>query len=92
MRYEDNPGELEPGFAMLSSDLYAATLSAHRKKGTRLSLLVQNMNEDDILALIEYPPVIPVKVLAGDVGIFLRSADVFMPGELFRRVQVPRFV
>ncbi|HCM81837.1 MAG: glycoside hydrolase family 18 [Candidatus Gottesmanbacteria bacterium GW2011_GWA1_44_24b] len=55
MRYEDNPGELEPGFAMLSSDLYAATLSAHRKKGTRLSLLVQNMNEDDILALIDTP-------------------------------------
>ncbi|MCJ7826248.1 glycosyl hydrolase family 18 protein [Patescibacteria group bacterium] len=55
IRKEDNPGEGEPGFVMLTSDTYAATLSAHRKAGTKLSLLVQNMVEEDILALIATP-------------------------------------
>jgi len=55
IRKEDKPGEGEPGFVMLSSDTYAATLSAHRKAGIKLSLLVQNMVEEDILALIATP-------------------------------------
>jgi len=55
IRKEDNPGEGEPGFVMLTSDTYAATVSAHRRAGTKLSLLVQNMVEEDILALIATP-------------------------------------
>jgi len=55
IRKEDKPGESEPGWAMLTSDTYEATLSAHRKAGTKLSLLVQNMVEEDIMALIATP-------------------------------------
>jgi len=55
IRHEDKPGELEPGWRMIESDTYAATLSAHRKAGVKLSLLVQNMVEDDILELIKEP-------------------------------------
>jgi spore germination protein YaaH len=55
IRKEDNPGEGEPGYVMLTSDRYAATASAHKKAGTKLSLLVQNMVEEDILALIATP-------------------------------------
>lgn len=55
IRKEDNPGEGEPGYVMLTSEKYAATASAHRKAGTKLSLLVQNMVEEDILALIATP-------------------------------------
>jgi len=55
IRKFDNPGEAEPGWRMVNSDTYAATLSAHRKAGTKLSLLVQNMVEEEILTLIEKP-------------------------------------
>lgn len=63
IRKEDNPGEGEPGWVMVNSDIYAATLSAHRKAGTTLSLLVQNMVEEDILALIATPEAHAVRLV-----------------------------
>lgn len=55
IRKFDAPGEGEPGWVMLQSDTYAASLSAQKKSGTKLSLVVQNMVEDEILELIAQP-------------------------------------
>lgn len=63
IRKEDNPGEGEPGFVMLTSDIYAATVSARRRAGTKLSLLVQNMVEEDILDLIATPEAHATKLI-----------------------------
>jgi len=63
IRKYDNPGEFEPGWAKLHTDTFTATLSAHRKKGTKLSLLVQNMDEDEILTLLEEPEVHGAKLV-----------------------------
>lgn len=72
IRKEDNPGETEPGWAMLNSPVYEASLSAARKKGTKLSLLVQNMVEEDILTLIASPSV-SAKNLVSDVAPIMRE-------------------
>ncbi len=55
VKKEDAPGETEPGWLTLNSERYQATLSAHRKAGTTLSLLVHLMNEEDILQLVATP-------------------------------------
>ena len=63
IRKEDNPGEGEPGYVMLNSNKYDATMSAHRKSGTKLSLLIQNMVEEDIMALIATPEAHAIKLV-----------------------------
>jgi len=51
----DRPGEYEPGWAMLNNENYKKNLADHKAAGVRLSLLVANMNEEEIMALINDP-------------------------------------
>jgi len=57
IRTEDAPGEWEPGWAMLSNDEYKASLQAEKKRGVKLSLLIANMNADEIASMLESPEV-----------------------------------
>jgi spore germination protein YaaH len=72
IRKEDRPGEAEPGWRMLNSDRYAATLSAHRVSKTKLSLLVQNMVEEEILTFIKEPET-TAKTLVSEIAPIMRK-------------------
>ena len=72
IRKEDRPGEAEPGWRMLNSDRYEATLSAHRASKTKLSLLIQNMVEEEILEFIKEPET-TAKTLVGEVAPIMRK-------------------
>jgi hypothetical protein len=55
IRKEDAPGEGEPGWTLLQNEKFQGYLKSYVSHGVTLSLLVQNMVEDEILTLLENP-------------------------------------
>lgn len=55
VRMYDNPGELEPGYALLQQQSYRDYLKEEKARGLTLSLLVANMDEEEILSILSDP-------------------------------------
>lgn len=55
IRKEDAPTEGEPGWTLLQNEKFQGYLKDYADHGVTLSLLVQNMVEDEILTLLENP-------------------------------------
>lgn len=55
VRMYDKPGELEPGYALLQQQSYRDYLKEEKTHGLTLSLLVANMDEEEILSILSNP-------------------------------------
>lgn len=55
VRMYDKPGELEPGYALLQQQSYRDYLKQEKGHGLTLSLLVANMDEEEILSILSDP-------------------------------------